>query len=194
MKNNKRIFSLLLVFVMVFQIVTPTIINAQENNSYIKFDNNVDKEIQEETLVEFFTILMDTPDEILESLSEEELMEYFNQKSEKIEFRDKNDQIVNGSNDRNGATTFGWWENTKCGAAVVLAVGGGFFAGTQLLKFKKYIKAIGGVKDAGYLVYLYITERTLPPNSGASVWSGIKNIAAMIFGLDLIKEECGHLF
>ena len=130
---------------------------------------------EKDFIEEIFRIIETTPDNELENMSEEQLINYFNTKIEKIEFR--------AEESKNFITPYGWWENTKCGAAIVAVFGGTVFAGAKLLKLKKYIKALGGVKEAAYLYFYY----------GQLPKEGAKNLAEMILGIDTIKSQCGGL-
>lgn len=149
-----------------------------------------DKVLQENMMAEIFRLIETTPNHVLESLTEQELMEYFNANSDLLKFQ----SAISGQlHSPNNMGTYGWWENTKCGAAIVLAVGGTVFVGAKLLKFKKYIKALGGAKEAAYLVYLYFHYGKVPEHLGSSVGGFVINLAEMILGIDTIKEQCGHL-
>lgn len=78
------------------------------------------------------------------------------------------------------------WQITKCAGSIAWALGSGIFAGAKLLKIKKYIKALGGVKEAAALLL------------GATTWaekmeaggSALVNLAAEISGVKDIKENC----
>lgn len=196
-KNHmKRIISFLLITFISINTVVPSISYASDNIavrddfSFRSLDIDKENVVQQSSLEEFFEILLNTSDDFLENATEDELIDYFNSRAKGIEFQYKEDIDKNFNE---GIVTYGWWENTKCGAAVILAVGGAFFIGKQLLNLKKYVAAIGGAKEAAYLVYLYIVERTIPDNLGTTVWNAVLNIATMILGIDEIKNQCGHL-
>lgn len=78
------------------------------------------------------------------------------------------------------------WQITKCAGSIAWALGSGIFAGAKLLKIKKYIKALGGVREAAALLL------------GATTWaekmeaggSALVNLAAEISGVKDIKENC----
>lgn len=156
-------------------------------NSYSNKANSISKNVkyEEEFIKEIFKIIENTPDNKLENNSEEQLIEYFNTKTDKIDFRveDGKDSVI----------PYGWWENTKCGAAIIAVVGGTVFAGAKLLKLKKYIKALGGAKEAAYLVYLYFSYGELPKDGLQNLGKFVLNLAEMILGIDTIKSQCGHL-
>lgn len=169
----------------------PTRDHASENliDSYHenKRDINLSKNLtyEKDFIEEIFRIIETTPDNQLENMFEEQLINYFNTKTEKIEFRTEES--------KNFITPYGWWENTKCGAAIVAVVGGTVFAGAKLLKLKKYIKALGGVKEAAYLVYLYFYYGQLPKEGAKNLGKFVLNLAEMILGIDTIKSQCGGL-
>lgn len=154
-----------------------------EYNQGISLSKNLTYE--KDFIEEVFRVIETTPDNQLENMSEEQLINYFNTKTEKIEFR--------AEDSKNSITPYGWWENTKCGAAIIAVLGGTFFAGTKLLNLKKYIKALGGAKEAAYLVYLYFYYGELPTEGAKNLGKFVLNLAEIILGIDLIKSQCGHL-
>ena len=140
---------------------------------------------EQDFIEEIFKVIKTTPDDKLENMSEEQLINYFNTKTEKIEFRSEESE--------KSITPYGWWENTKCGAAILSVVGGTVFAGAKLLKLKKYIKALGGAKKAAYLVYLYFCYGELPKEGAKNLGKFVLNLAEMILEIDTIKSKCGDL-
>lgn len=78
------------------------------------------------------------------------------------------------------------WQVTKCAGSLAWALGSTVFAGAKLLKIKKYIKALGGVKEAAALLV------------GATTWaekmeaggSALVNLAAEISGVKDVQENC----
>lgn len=188
-KLNKGIVLFLLGAILVGAV--PTNVLASDNLIYSYHENNQDISLskdltnEQDFIEEIFRVIETTPDNKLESMSEEQLINYFNTKTEKIEFRSEDSE--------NSITPYGWWDNTKCGAAIITVVGGTFFAGTKLLNLKKYIKALGGAKEAAYLVYLYFYYGELPTEGAKNLGKFVLNLAEMILGIDLIKSQCGHL-
>ena len=154
-----------------------------EYNQGISLSKNLTYE--KDFIEEVFRVIETTPDNQLENMSEEQLINYFNTKTEKIEFR--------AEDSKNSITPYGWWENTKCGAAILAVVGGTVFAGAKLLKLKKYIKDLGGAKEAAYLVYLYFYYGELPKEGAKNLGKFVLNLAEMILGIDTIKSQCGDL-
>ncbi len=51
-----------------------------------------------------------------------------------------------------GAVAFGWWQTTRCVAAITAAVAGGAVPVAKVVKLKKFINKAGGVKKAAYLL------------------------------------------
>ncbi|MFZ1354107.1 MAG: hypothetical protein WAS52_06070 [Enterococcus aquimarinus] len=78
------------------------------------------------------------------------------------------------------------WKVTKCAAAISFAVGSTIFAAAKLVKIKKYIKTLGGIKiTAKLLVGATTTAERLKVGGSALV-----GIAAVIFGVDDIRTYC----
>lgn len=78
------------------------------------------------------------------------------------------------------------WQITKCVGSIAWAIGSGIFAWSKLLKIKKYIAALGGLRNAAALLV------------GATTWSekmkaggtALLNLAAEISGISGIKDNC----
>lgn len=188
-KLNKGIVLFLLGAILVGAV--PTKVQASDNLIYSYHENNLDISLskdltkEQDFIEEIFRVIETTPDNKLENMSEYQLINYFNTKTEKIEFRSEDS--------KNSITPYGWWENTKCGDAILAVVGGTVFAGAKLLKLKKYIKALGGAKEAAYLVCLYFYYGELPTEGAKNLGKFVLNLAEMILGIDTIKSQCGHL-
>ncbi len=78
------------------------------------------------------------------------------------------------------------WQITKCAGAISWAVGSTVFAGTKLLKVKKYIKALGGIRTTAKLLIGATTTAEKFKAGG----SALVNLASIIFGIDSIKNNC----
>lgn len=168
----KKIINLCLIFTVIFSLSIP--VSASTPNSTNTLNQDVIEEI--------FYLIENTPDDMLINMSNSELMNYFNKNSKKIQFLQP--QYNNSIRSRSV------WQGTKCGAAVLLVVGGTVFAGTKLVKFKKYIQALGGAKEAAYLVYLYIVYQEVPEGVFANIGSSLMGLAGMILGIDDIQTHC----
>jgi len=78
------------------------------------------------------------------------------------------------------------WEITKCVGAITWAIGSGVFAAAKLLKVKKYIAALGGIRTAASLLMSATTAEERLEAGGTS----LLNLASLILGIDEIKEDC----
>ena len=187
---NKGVFLFLIGAILLGAIPMEAL--ASENFTDSSYENNqltsLARELsyEEDFIEEIFRVIETTPDNQLMNMSEGQLLNYFNTKTGKIDFRfeESNNSIM----------PYGWWENTKCGAAIVAVVSGTFFVGAKLLKLKKYIKALGGAKEAAYLVYLYFHYGELPKAEAQNLVKFVRDLAEMILGIDLIRSNCGGLF
>lgn len=80
----------------------------------------------------------------------------------------------------------GWWETAKCAAAIATFIGTNLVSASKLLKIKKYIKELGGIKKSAKLMLK------------ASTWSerlqiggnALVGLAAELLGYSLIKNNC----
>lgn len=79
-----------------------------------------------------------------------------------------------------------WWKITKCVASVGLVVAGTFFAGTKLLKAKKYIKQLGGILETAKL----LIGATSAAEKGMAALKAFAGLCGVILDIDSIKENC----
>ncbi|WP_438296045.1 hypothetical protein [Streptomyces sp. HUAS TT7] len=81
---------------------------------------------------------------------------------------------------------FGWWQTTKCVAAITLAVASAAVPAAKILKLKAFIKKAGSVTKAAYpLVRVAKGEEEI---SGLGATLG--GLAGSILGIDSIKKQC----
>lgn len=78
------------------------------------------------------------------------------------------------------------WQVAKCAAAITVAIGSGVFAAAKLVKIKRYIKALGGVKEAAKLL-LGATTWAEKAKAGGSALVGL---ASEILGVKEIQDNC----
>ena len=86
-----------------------------------------------------------------------------------------------------------WWKRAKCGAAVVVVVGGTVFAAAKIAKIVGLIRKLGGVKNTAKLL-VGATSRSekmkvFRAAPGASL-KGAMAAATYFLGIDTIKENC----
>ncbi len=192
MNNIKRMVSCVLVFSLLLAVVPINVFADVNSNTDASVLKNKSKKFEKDTLEELFKIIENTPDSVLESMSEKELLEYFNKQSNLIKFKIRTSDSKNDSND---VTTNDWWQNTRGGGAILIAVGGVFFAGAQLVKLKKYVKALGGAKEAAYLIYLYFHYGEVKVMEvEKNLFTVALELAGIITGVADVEEACGHLF
>lgn len=79
-----------------------------------------------------------------------------------------------------------WWQITKCVAAVGVVIVGTIFSVAKIAKIKKYIKALGGVREA----VLLMMGATTFAEKGAEVTKALGKLCAAILGVDTIIENC----
>lgn len=80
----------------------------------------------------------------------------------------------------------GWWKVVGCAAAITWLIGSNLLAVAKLIKIKKYIQALGGVKAPARLVV------------GATTWeermrvggSALVGLAAELVGVAGVKSAC----
>lgn len=192
MTSFKKFIVVILVF-GIFLSLIPVNIHAYSNNYYTNKYNatnsklsKIDPKFSKDYINELFSLIVNIPDSKLATMSKNELLKYFNAKSNKIVFIEKETSNIN--------IPLGLWEATKCGAAVISVLAGTFFVGAKLLKLKKYIKALGGAKEAAYLVYLYFHYGEFPKDAAENVIKSIQKLAALVLGIDSIQENCSKIF
>lgn len=76
-----------------------------------------------------------------------------------------------------------WWQITKCVAAVGVVIAGTIFS---VAKIKKYIKALGGVREAVILMM----GATSFAEKGAEVAKALRKLCTAILEVDTIIENC----
>ncbi|MGK5642141.1 hypothetical protein ACSNOK_28070 [Streptomyces sp. URMC 126] len=85
-----------------------------------------------------------------------------------------------------GVVAFGWWQTTKCVAAITAAVAGGAVPVAKVLKLKAFISKAGGVKKAAYLLIRVAKGEEKISELGAT----LGGLASAILGIDQIKKQC----
>lgn len=79
-----------------------------------------------------------------------------------------------------------WWKIAKCVATVGGVIVGTVFSVAKIAKIKKYIKAIGGVREAVVLMM----GATSFAEKGKEVMKALGSLCAAILGVDSIIENC----
>jgi hypothetical protein len=181
----KKFISFLLVFAML-STTSSTVFAANTvyleslSNAGYAFDSN-DLEQLEHAL----NIIMETPDEFLVNASTAEIRQYFLSKG--IDFKTY-DQLTLESD---SYSTQGFWDATKCAAAIALLIGGTVFVGAKLVKVKNYVKAIGGVKNAASALIAFSKAGSkIPDNVKKDVGEAIMGLASEILGIADVQDYC----
>lgn len=78
------------------------------------------------------------------------------------------------------------WQIAKCAASVTLVVVSTAFAATKIVKIKKYIKALGGMKEA---VSLLIGATSIA-EKGTAAGETLVFLAETLLGIDQVVENC----
>lgn len=79
-----------------------------------------------------------------------------------------------------------WWKVSKCAAAIVLAVGTAIVPVAKATKIKRYIKELGGVKEAAKV----IIGATSMAEKGAAFKKAAKGLATEVLGIAEIQDQC----
>lgn len=87
---------------------------------------------------------------------------------------------------KGGVAAFGWWQTTKCVAAITAAVAGGAVPVAKILKLKAFIKKVGSVKEAAVLLIRVAKGEEKISELGAT----LGGLASAILGIDGIKKHC----
>ncbi|MFI9724381.1 hypothetical protein ACIHFE_32895 [Streptomyces sp. NPDC052396] len=88
--------------------------------------------------------------------------------------------------DKDGSVASGWWQTTKCVAAITAAVAGGSVPVVKVLKLKKFISKAGGVKKAAYLLIRVARGEEKISELGST----LGGLASAVLGVDSIKKQC----
>ena len=78
------------------------------------------------------------------------------------------------------------WQVTKCAAAITLVIGSTVFAAAKILRIKKYIAALGGIKSAATLLMGATTAAERLEIGG----SALMNLASEILGIAAVQDNC----
>jgi hypothetical protein len=81
------------------------------------------------------------------------------------------------------------WQVTKCVSAVVLVIGSTVVTASKLVKIKRYIKALGGVKEAVVLLMGAGSFADIKA-AGGETWGILKSLAGELLGIDGIMNNC----
>ena len=78
------------------------------------------------------------------------------------------------------------WQVTKCAAAITWVIGSTVFAAAKILRIKKYIAALGGIKSAATLLIVATTAAERLEIGG----SALMNLASEILGIAAVQDNC----
>lgn len=78
------------------------------------------------------------------------------------------------------------WQITKCAGSIAWALGSTAFAAAKIVKIKKYIAALGGIREAAALLVGATTYQEKLEAGGAA----LVNLAAEISGVKDVYENC----
>lgn len=80
----------------------------------------------------------------------------------------------------------GWWEVTKCVAAIAQVIGTTAIPAAKLLRIKKYIQELGGIKDTVKLL-LGATSKAEKLKAGGEA---LVLLSSELLGITLIQKNC----
>jgi len=78
------------------------------------------------------------------------------------------------------------WQVTKCAAAITWVIGSTVFAAAKILRIKKYIATLGGIKSAATLLMGATTAAERLEIGG----SALMNLASEILGIAAVQDNC----
>ncbi|WP_143645497.1 hypothetical protein [Streptomyces swartbergensis] len=81
---------------------------------------------------------------------------------------------------------FGWWQTAKCVGSITAAIAGGAVPIAKILKLKAFIKKVGSVKEAAYLLIRVSKGEEKISELGAT----LGGLASVVLGIDGIKKNC----
>lgn len=79
------------------------------------------------------------------------------------------------------------WKVVKCVAAITWLVGSSVFAAAKIVKIKKYIKALGGIKATAELI---VGGALTTAEAGTAIGNALLGLASEILGIDAIEDNC----
>ena len=91
-----------------------------------------------------------------------------------------------GLADRASLVERGWWEVTKCAGAIAAFIASNAIGAAKLLRIKKYIEALGGVKKAAELMLKASTNAERLKEGGEA----LALLAGEILGTSLVSNNC----
>lgn len=106
----------------------------------------------------------------------------------RIDNTNKLTQVVNFTNDNAFPIVAdpSAWQVTKCAAAITWVIGSTVFAAAKILRIKKYIAALGGIKSAATLLMGATTAAERLEIGG----SALMNLASEILGIAAVQDNC----
>lgn len=87
---------------------------------------------------------------------------------------------------KSGMVGFGWWQTAKCVGSIGAAVAGGAVPVAKILKLRAFIKKVGSVKEAAYLLIRVAKGEEKISELGAT----LGGLASVVLGIDGIKKNC----
>lgn len=79
------------------------------------------------------------------------------------------------------------WQITKCVGSITWAIGSGVFSVAKIFKIKKYVAALGGVKEAAAAL---MGVSTTGVEKGTAFGSALMQLGSAVLGITAIKENC----
>lgn len=128
----------------------------------------------------FLNAIVNIPDDLLMSGNQQAIKDYL--QTEGV--------ILTDNTESNEIETRGAWDVAKCAGAIAWVIGSTVFAGAKILKIKKYVKALGGVKEAATLLMMYFQYKEVPPNLGEKLGSSLMNLASEVLGISTVRDNC----
>lgn len=81
------------------------------------------------------------------------------------------------------------WQVTKCVAAITWVIGSTVFAAAKIVRIKRYISALGGIRSAATLL-IGATTAAERQALGKSTLNSLMNLASEILGISSVQDNC----
>lgn len=175
-RGNKKKIAFILATAIFTGGILPSTNIVKAESFYNSFNELEDINLSVEQLEKVFEILDKMPEGILMSNDVNAIYNYLLENG--IELKSNN------------YTSYGAWEIAKCVGAITWVIGSTVFAAAKIVKIRKYIKVIGGVKQAAIMLMGFYKTGVVPPDAGEKVGVALMNLASEILGIAAVRDNC----
>ncbi|WP_027632234.1 hypothetical protein [Clostridium hydrogeniformans] len=145
---------------------------------------NTFRDLSNEGIEILFNAIEKMPMELLEKGDPKEISDFLILHGVDIKFAD-----AENADENSGVILYGWWDVTKCVAAITWLVGSTILGVGLLMKLKNFIAAAGGVSAAATALVALAREGFTQANINR-FGTALLETASTILGIQAIQDNC----